>query len=165
MEAIRKNYGLLLDVGTRRPNPGWTSLALGGMVDHDPEFYPWPLDNESCLRISLAYFIETINPYKHGLVRLFNECWRVLKPSGQVAIVTIYPGSSASWQDPMIVRCYNQTTMCYFDFRHPLYQQYKPLPFTIMDRKIDWRVNGTLEVILQKHNDFTIASKDWGGQA
>lgn len=85
-----------------------------------------------------------------GLMRFMDECWRVSRDDGQLAVVLPYAGSSGFYQDPTHASPITEATFFYFDPSHQsnLWSIYKPKPW-----KIDlsaYQANGNIEVILSK---------------
>ena len=71
------------------------------MASTDYEFdlleFPWPLDDASVDSLHCSHFFEHIP----GLQRpaFMDECWRVLKPNGQLSVITPHWTSQRSVQD------------------------------------------------------------------
>ncbi len=84
------------------------------------------------------------------VMRFMDECWRISKDNGQLAMVLPYAGSTGFYQDPTHTSPINEATFFYFDPEHSsrLWHIYKPKPW-----KIDvntYQQNGNLEIILSK---------------
>jgi predicted SAM-dependent methyltransferase len=105
-EGILKEYGgIRLDIGcgaNKQPNfVGIDMRDLPGVdIVHDVEQVPWPLPDECVIVAICSHLVEHINPHGGGFIRFMDECWRVLKPDAQLAIITPYAGSPGYWQDP-----------------------------------------------------------------
>ena len=84
------------------------------------------------------------------VMRFMDECWRISRDGGQLAMVLPYAGSTGFYQDPTHTSPINEATFFYFDPEHQsnLWHIYKPKPW-----KIDintYQQNGNLEIILSK---------------
>ena len=153
---LESKMSLRLDLGSggNKIGPDWVGIdsqALPGVdVVHNLEEVPWPLPDE-CASVAVAsHLIEHINPANNGIIKFFNEVWRVLKFDGELAITTPYAGSYGFWQDPTHVKGFNEASFYYFDPLHPsgYYRFYKPKPWKI--KESIFHRNGNLEIILIK---------------
>lgn len=163
MKALlkKRNQGIKLDVacGAHKQGPEWVGIDIqkfpGVDIVHDIETYPWPLPNE-CVSLAVAsHIVEHINPAKFGFINWMNECWRVMKPGGELMIATPYAGSPGYWWDPTHVNGCTEVTWTYFDPTHEskFWEFYKPKPWKIKTNL--WNMNGNLEVVLIKLKDET----------
>lgn len=89
-------------------------------------------------------------------IRFMDEMWRLLKPEGQLMIVSPYGGSLGYWQDPTHINGFNEVTFSYFDPLEPnsqgeLYKTYRPKPWKI--EYSTWHQSGNIEVCLQKRKE------------
>lgn len=84
------------------------------------------------------------------LMRFMDECWRVMKVDGQLAMVLPYAGSIGFYQDPSHAAPITEATFFYFDPEHDskVWHVYKPKPWKI--ELNTYQVNGNLEVVLSK---------------
>lgn len=84
------------------------------------------------------------------LMRYMDECWRIMRVGGQLAMVFPYAGSIGFHQDPTHAAPINENTLAYFDPEHDshLWTIYKPKPWKI--ELSTYQVNGNMEVILSK---------------
>lgn len=84
------------------------------------------------------------------LMRFMDECWRVSKDGGQIAMVLPYAGSTGFYQDPTHAAPITEATWFYFDPEHytNLWYIYKPKPWKI--ELNTYQINGNLEVIMSK---------------
>lgn len=126
--------GICLDIGCgENKHPGFLGLdkrPLPGVdIVHDLEIFPYPLEHESCLTIVGQHIIEHIDPKK--TIDFFDELWRILKWGGLIKLSAPYAGSPRFWQDPTHCNGFTERTFEYFDPRYPLYQVYKPRPWTL----------------------------------
>jgi SAM-dependent methyltransferase len=154
-DVIAKRAGIILDVGcgaSKQPGAvGMDHQALEGVdVVHSWNEFPWPFEDESVLTIVASHVVEHVNPADGHFLRWMNECWRVLKPEGQLAIVTPYAGSAGFWQDPTHCNGCSEATWYYFDPAHAsgFWGFYKPQPWQIEVNL--FHMNGNLEVVLRK---------------
>ena len=137
--------GYVLDIGCgpgKQPGAVGMDIRPGPGVDvvHDWNRFPWPFNDESTLTIIASNVVEHVNPADGGFLRFMDECWRILKPGRQMAIVTPYAGSPAYYSDPTHCNPCNHMTWWYFDpdIKAPqaggngtLYQIYEPAPWRI----------------------------------
>ena len=152
-QVLKEQGGIRLDLGCGdNKQPGFTGLDKRDLPEvdivHDLEEFPYPLPDESCLMIMGTHIIEHIKPWL--TLQMWDEFWRILKPGGQMALVTPYGQSEAYIQDPTHCNPYNAQTFQYWDWRYPLWEVYKPKPWITEEGFPIWRVNGNLEVIMNK---------------
>lgn len=67
--------------------------------------YPWPFEDESIEQLHAAHYIEHIAmgytaQGQDTLFAFFDECYRVLKPSGVLTIIVPNARCNRAWQDP-----------------------------------------------------------------
>ena len=157
MAQKRKNFdskrGINLDVGCGNKKQhgfvGMDKRELPGVdIVWDLEKFPYPVDDNDCLVIVASHIVEHIKPWL--TIPMFDELWRIMKPGGQLAIVTPYAGSPGYWADPTHCNGFTENTFLYFDHRHQLYGTYSPKPWEIQPGSPSWQVNGTIEVIMRK---------------
>lgn len=153
--VVAAKRGILLDIGCgESKQPGFVGMdhqPLEGVdVVHSWNKFPWPFEDESVLTIVASHVVEHVNPADGHFLDWMNECWRVLKPEGQLALVTPYAGSPGYWQDPTHCNPCNEATWYYFDPGHPseFFRFYRPRPWAI--EMNTWHQNGNLEVVLRK---------------
>lgn len=151
--GVEEKTGIRLDIGCgENPQPGFVTLDMRPLphvdIIHDLENFPWPLDDNICLVIVGSHIIEHIKPWL--TIAFFNECWRIMKPEGQLALSTPYAGSPGYWQDPTHCNGFNEATFQYFDPSYPLYEIYKPKPWRIEKGFPVWQANGNLEIVMSK---------------
>jgi len=151
--SIQDKTGIMLDIGCgENKQEGFVGLDMrplpGVDIVHDLEVFPYPLADESCLTIVGSHIIEHIKPWL--TIDFFNELWRIMKPGGQLALATPYAGSPGYWQDPTHCNPFNEATFQYFDPAYPLYQVYKPMPWTIEKGFPVWQMGGQLEIMMRK---------------
>lgn len=149
--------GIMLDIGCGlNKQPGFAGMDIrplpGVDIVHDFESIPWPLPDECVLKAIASHVVEHINPHKFGFVNWMNELWRVMRPDGQIVIVTPYATSPGFYQDPTHCNPCNEATWAYFDPEHPsgLYQIYKPKPWRL--EYIAWDPVVNMEIIMRKRD-------------
>ena len=151
-KALIGGLGINLDVGCgfhKQPNfIGLDKRKIPGIVDivHDAEVFPWPLPDDICNKILLSHLWEHIKPWL--TIDLMDECWRIMKPHGQLLLSTPYAGSFGYYQDPTHCNPANEATWTYFDPQYPLYGIYKPKPWKV--ERNAYQMNSNMEVILAK---------------
>lgn len=81
-------------------------------IAHDLNELPWPWDDEQ------FDYINSRAVFEHlfiDLLRSFNECWRILKPGGELYVKLPHWQSGRAWDDPTHRRPYTLRTFNYFD--------------------------------------------------
>lgn len=149
----------LVDIGCGGNKQGkdWFGIDYRKMsgVDlvQDLESFPWKVPSESFNTAVCSHVVEHIQP-THGIfISFMNECWRILKPEGEIVIGCPYATSPGMFRDPTHVNFVNEETWSYFSpidqlYRGGLYHIYSPLPWRI---KINtWHTTGNMEVVLVK---------------
>jgi cephalosporin hydroxylase len=155
------HQGIWLDVGCgENLKPGWIGLDIRDLngVDfvHDIEKFPWPLPDSSCFMIMMSHLWEHINPTYS--FKVMDEIWRIIRSDGQLQIVCPYGVSSGYIQDPTHCNPSNENTWEYFDPVFPLYQIYKPRPWTIVH--YEHQIDGNQLVIFEpRKEEEKISSK------
>ena len=145
--------GIRLDIGCGgNKNKGFVGLDRRPLdhvdIVHDLEVFPYPLEDESCLTIVGSHIVEHIKPWL--MIDFMNELWRIMKPEGQLAFAHPYGVNSLFVQDPTHCNPCSQTTWLYFDPKHPLWNIYRPKPWTIEKGFPVWQATGNMEVVFRK---------------
>jgi SAM-dependent methyltransferase len=155
---VRERSGIVLDIGCGVSKQigavGMDCQEFPGVdIVHDWNVFPWPIEDESVLTIIASHVVEHVDPTNGHFLRWMEECWRILKPDGQLAIATPYGGSSLYWQDPTHVNGCTDKTWLYFAPAHPTdaYSFYEPAPFWIEHN--NFLIEGVCEVVLRKALD------------
>lgn len=93
-----------LDIGCG-PNPqpgheGVDQYAFDGKVKHvmDVRSIPWKWDDSSVEAIHCSHFLEHLNAQER--CAFLNECYRILKPRGQMTLIVPHWGSNRAYGDP-----------------------------------------------------------------
>ena len=157
--VISNKRGIMLDIACgANIQKGFVGIDIrpldGVDIVHDLNTYPWPLPDESVLTAVCSHYIEHIPPHNFGFIRFMDEVWRILKPDGQIAIVTPHGRSSGYLQDPTHCNPCNENTFCYFTPGHPLYTIYRPKPWTI--EHLTWSPTTNIEVVMRKRGNDSI---------
>ena len=151
---MKKLKGIRLDIGCgeNKISPAYTGMdrrPLEGVeIVHDLEVFPWPLDDGACLDVVASHVIEHIKPWI--FIDFMNEVWRVLKTGGKFALAAPYGVGFLYVQDPTHCNPSNEATWQYFDPKFPLYDIYKPKPWSIDYGFPVWQVSGNIEVLMTK---------------
>ncbi len=84
------------------------------------------------------------------LMRYMDECWRILKPGGQIMMTLPYAGSPGYYQDPSHTSPISEATWFYFDPEHTsqLWNIYKSKPWKI--ELNTFNPIGNLEILMSK---------------
>ncbi|MGH7239859.1 MAG: class I SAM-dependent methyltransferase [Candidatus Saccharimonadales bacterium] len=136
---------------------GWLGLDKipyrGVDIVWDIEKQPFPIPAETFTLLSSSHCLEHIDPRDNGMVRLMDECWRILKYDGQFRIAAPMAGSLGYWGDPTHLNHLVPRTFTYFDPLHPAdtYQVYEPKPWKILN--MSWNPEGNMEILLAKRRD------------
>ena len=126
------NVGCGSDI--RPADQGWTNMDIfplpGVEVAHDALRFPWPFKDGSFDMVLARHIIEHIphflgrTPHKDGFLLFMEECHRILKPGGELEIVTPHPRSTNTIADPTHTRVVHRNNFACFDpdldyaFRH-----------------------------------------------
>ena len=142
---------IMLDVGCgEAKNEGFIGMDKRKLpsvdIVHDAEQFPWPLSDESCAVVVMSHFVEHVKPWLQ--IDLINECWRVLKMGGVLAINVPHALSFGYLQDPTHCCPWNEATPTYFIYGEPLYSVYKPLPW--IKERLFFNRRGNIELALRK---------------
>lgn len=158
--ASKKGY--ILDVGCgewKQPGAvGMDKQDLPGVdVVHNWNDFPWPFEDDSVLTIVASNVAEHVSPVDGHFIDWMNECWRVLKPEGQLAIVAPYGVCSLYVQDPTHCNPVNEKTFWYFDGDFADYHGGKKILYWGFYKPRPWKIEasffsaeGQLEVCLRK---------------
>jgi SAM-dependent methyltransferase len=82
-------------------------------VAHDLNVTPWPWPDETFSLVIAHDVLEHLASF----IAFFDECWRVLRPGGQVNVRTPRWDSLNAVIDPTHVRCYHPESFDYLDPR------------------------------------------------
>ena len=153
VDVFGRLAGIRLDIGCGAAvQPGWVGMDIqplpGVGIVHDLMVFPWPIPDESVLVAMASHVVEHIPPHNFGFVKFMNEVWRVLKPSGEFAIVCPHGRSDGFLQDPTHCNMLNENTFLYFVQDHPLFSFYHPSPWVVKYIAFDPTAN--IEVVLVK---------------
>lgn len=169
-ELLRSKAGIRLDIGcgATKQGPDWVGMDLReipGVVDivHDVNRHPWPLPDESVLVAVCSHLVEHIPPVmlinegtRFPFIEFMDECWRVLKYDGELAIACPHGSSQGYIQDPTHCNPINEATWAYFDpleskTNGGLYRIYHPKPWRI--KHLNWDPAYNLEVVVVKRRE------------
>lgn len=130
MDDIKLNIGC----GSAKKD-GWIGIDIrpldGVDVVWDLTKFPWPFANDSCNEMEMDQVWEIIEPKYR--VRLMDELWRIAGVGCRLTVRAPHATTFGAAQDPLHYGCPNEATFWYFDPRHPLYAEYLPLPWTIVE--------------------------------
>lgn len=152
-----------LDLGCgENKQEGFTGMDVRNLPEvdivHDLEVFPWPVHDEDCMMVVASHILEHIKPWL--AIDVINEIWRVLKVDGTLAAVMPYPGTRVWHQDPTHCCTWNEASFQYFDPRYPLYNVYKPKPWTVSPGFPVYQSNGMIEVIMTKMDESIAESME-----
>jgi predicted SAM-dependent methyltransferase len=150
--------GIQLDIGCGNDRQegfvGMDRIPFPGVeIVHDWDDIPWPIPDESCLRIIASHVVEHVDPARGHFLDWMAECWRILKVEGQLAIAYPYGGSRQYLQDPTHVNPCIENTWFYWDPAHDsgFHMYYELPPFKIEYNGFSRAGHG--EVLLRKLDD------------
>lgn len=157
--AISKARSIDLDLGCgNNKQKGCVGMDMhdqpGVDIVHDIQNFPWPIEDGACRRIIMSHIFEHIEP-KHRF-EVMDECWRVIRPDGQLLISCPYGGSLLEYAHPAHYMCPNKVTFQFFDPDYPLWHACsykKPLPWKIDG--LAYVIGGTIEVALSPRKSST----------
>jgi len=144
-----------LDIGCGfNKEDGYTGIDKqdrdGVDIVHDLEVFPWPIETESCEHIVASHIAEHIKPWLQ--MDFMNECWRVLKPGGQLQLNVPYANTHGEVQDPTHCTSFNELTWFYYDPKYKFYEMYQPKPWecteqTTLRELIAGRATGDIQAL------------------
>jgi predicted SAM-dependent methyltransferase len=148
---VAAKQGIFLDVGCAdhksKGAVGMDIRPLPGVdIVHSLLDIPWPLPDACCLRILASHIWEHLPPDRINGV--MDECWRVMRPDGQLLISMPYANSMRAMQDPTHYRCWNEVCAQYYDPAYPLYQVYRVQPWKVELNQ--WSSEGDIAIVLAK---------------
>lgn len=131
---------------------GYIGLDIHDYSDLYPkgEFIQWDLEKgalpfctNSVKRINATSVLEHI----HNLIPLMNDCWRVLKPGGEIYILVPKAGSEGSFRDPTHCRFFMNKTFDYFT-KGTRQENYDIKPWKIVMNRPHKGGEGSIECIM-----------------
>jgi hypothetical protein len=142
---------ILLDVGCRdHCQAGFVGMDAeffkGIKIIHNPEHFPWPLENGSCSVVAMSHSLEKIKPWL--IISLLDEIWRILENDGLFIAVMAYAGSFNFYANPLNCNAWNEATVNYFLQEKQEYLMYKPKPWKA--ERIFFNPYGDLEIAIRK---------------
>jgi len=111
IRKIEKNIKIELG-GGRNPKPGYKNVDIIPEADFqcNLEFDNLPFENETINEIYTHHTFEHIE----NIIKVMNECWRVLKFGGKMIVVVPHLNCTLAWQDPTHKRYWNEESMKFF---------------------------------------------------
>jgi SAM-dependent methyltransferase len=109
---VKLNLGCGKDILANAVNHDLTKHSAGVDVAHDLNSLLWPWASNTFDMI-VAYSV--LEHLKLNLVESMNECWRILKPDGEICLKLPYYLHAASWQDPTHYWRFDLTSFDVFD--------------------------------------------------
>jgi DNA modification methylase len=122
-----------LDIGCgNKKAQGFTGMDSrnreGVDIVHDVERYPWPIESESVEAINASHVLEHLKPWE--FINVMNECWRVMKPGGNMTIKTPYGLAYA--YDPTHSILFQESSFQYLSPLSHVYNVYEPKPWDVV---------------------------------
>jgi SAM-dependent methyltransferase len=90
-------------------------------VEHDLNWLPWPFEDASFDKIIALDVMEHLHP---EVQEWLDECWRILRPGGQLVLRLPGYANPVSWRDPTHNRVYHHESFHYWDRRTQLWNDY-----------------------------------------
>lgn len=75
---------------------------------------PWPAQDASCEAVRASHVLEHI-PAGEPRISVLNECWRVLRPGGQLEVIVPHFGTWQAHADPTHVSYWVPESFSYLD--------------------------------------------------
>lgn len=132
--AVSTSTSATLVLGSgKRPVPGAINHDHSKHAPHvdvvwNLDELPWPPYDDSLDRIIALDVFEHL---KLDVIDWIRECWRVLKPGGELVLRVSAWDNPVSYRDPTHRRVFHEETFYYFDPRHALYQEYGTMYFDL----------------------------------
>jgi len=118
-----------------------------GIINHDLEVIPWPIESDSVTRLRASNILEHISPKR--IFDVMNEIHRVCAAGAEVIIIVPRAGTVEAAQDPS--HCsngWNERTLEYFLLGTGLHELYKCADFRLKHLESTAAfINATLEVV------------------
>lgn len=114
---LRKGY---INVDRRVPK-GWNPSPTNQYTFQQvviPHFDKWPWSDNSVDAILAKDFFEHLP----DIINTLNECWRILKSGGRLAIIVPTTNGMGAWQDPTHRSFWNLNTLKYFEAGNPYHE-------------------------------------------
>ena len=90
-------------------------------VAHDLDIFPWPWEDNS---FDLIVACSVLEHLRCTLIESMAECWRILKPGGQLHVKIPYWNHANSYADPTHYWRFDISTLKFFDPDTKLGRQY-----------------------------------------
>ncbi len=103
---------------------------------HDLSEYPWPFKDEQFENATAKDIIEHIL----HVVPFVDECWRIIKPAGNLYIRTSYFMKEQAYTDPTHLHYFALDSFDFFDPSTPLgsnYGWYTDKKWTVVSKAVD----------------------------
>jgi SAM-dependent methyltransferase len=133
----------VLEIGSGKSKiPGTITIDINSEVKpnivHDLNQFPWPINDNEYDTILMFSIIEHLAEP----IKVFEECHRILKPSGRIYLITPHFSDSASYVDPTHKWHFSARSFDYFIKGSQLeesYGFYTNIRFTLIKRFISLR--------------------------
>jgi len=138
---------------SEKQGENWINVDLrqmdGIQVVHDLENIEWPFPDASASFVMAPLIIEHIDPAKMGIIKFFNEVWRVLQYDKPFMFSVPYATSPTQYSDPGHTVAFNEVAFYNFDPMKPAwYNNYAPLPWKL--ENMFFQTQGIIEVSMSK---------------
>lgn len=100
-------------------------------VAHDLNELPWPFPSDEFDRVIALDVMEHLTI---DVQTWLDECWRILKPGGELVLRVPSWNSPVGWRDPTHRRLFHEETFHYWDKRMALHHDYGSFYFAEGDK-------------------------------
>ena len=90
-------------------------------VAHDLDVLPWPFQTEAYDKVIALDVMEHL---KVDVQAWLDECWRILKPGGELVLRLPAWNNPVSYRDPTHRKVFHEETFFYWDKNQQLWQDY-----------------------------------------
>ena len=116
------------------------------VLDSSVNDLPWPFADNSAHMIMMSFALEHVRPDR--IIPVFNELWRILKPSGQLLLATYYAGSTPANNLPHTwTKGFLPNSFDMFDPVSPEYIRFSPKPWKIVNTQYD--ITAVVNIIME----------------
>jgi len=115
------------------------------------EFIQWDLEKGAlpfCTNSVKSIWCTSVLEHIHNFIPLMNECWRVLRPGGDMYILVPKAGGEGSFKDPTHCRFFLNKTFDYFT-KSVRQENYGIKPWELVTNRMWKGGQGTIEVVMK----------------
>lgn len=101
---------------------------------HDLNKFPYPFKDNSADEILMSHVFEHLNDH----IRVIDECWRVLKPTGKLTIQVPHSSYYAAWGDLTHTHAFTSSSLHGFIYGSD-FNYYSDKKWDMLSTKLFWR--------------------------